>query len=106
MPPYCRLAGVNLAQQIGVAVGHAEEFDQCERGLVLAVLVAGKGIGAAAEDRRSLALVEREFLAGTRESRFPRCSAARQAAAVCWVGRVRLRIFPGLGWTALVHQLQ
>jgi hypothetical protein len=53
---------VDLAQQVGVTVEQHEEFHECERRLSLAVLVTRKGIGAAAEERGRLPLVERELL--------------------------------------------
>ena len=48
-------------------VEHHEEFHQREWRLGLAVLVARKRIGAAAEDRGRLPLVERELLTDTRD---------------------------------------
>jgi hypothetical protein len=65
VPGYC--PEVDLAQQVGVAVEQDEELHQRERGLGLAVLVTRKGVGAAAEDRGRLALVEREFLTDARD---------------------------------------
>ncbi len=57
------MAGADFVQQIGVAVEEHEQFDQCERGFGLAVLVARKGIGATAENVSGMALVEVELLA-------------------------------------------
>jgi hypothetical protein len=47
---YSALRHLDLIKQIGMAVQHFEQFDQGQRRLCLAVLVAGEGIDAAAED--------------------------------------------------------
>src|SRR5271157_6362631 len=59
--------GPDLVQQVRVPVEHHEELHQRERWLGLAVLVARKRIGATAEDRGRLPLVERELLADARD---------------------------------------
>ena len=48
-------------------VEHHEEFYQRERGLGVAVFVARKRIGAATKNRGRLPLIQREFLADTRD---------------------------------------
>lgn len=54
-----------------MTVEQHEQFHQCERGLGLAVLIAGERIRTAAEDRRRLPVVEREFLANPRDKGMP-----------------------------------
>jgi hypothetical protein len=44
------LRHLDLFKQIGVTVQHFEQLDQGQRRLGLAVLVAGEGIDAAADD--------------------------------------------------------
>jgi len=61
------LPGPDLVQQVGVPVEHHEEFHQRQRRLGLAVLVTRKRIGATAENRGRLPLIERELLADARD---------------------------------------
>jgi hypothetical protein len=65
--PAWLLPGPDLVQQVGVPVEHHEEFHQCQRRLGLAGLVTRKRIGATAENRGRLPLVERELLADARD---------------------------------------
>lgn len=52
-----------FGEQVRVAVEEEEEFDEGERGAGLAGLVAGEGVGTAAEEAGGLALIEVEFVA-------------------------------------------
>ena len=58
-----RSGGSDLVEQIGVTIQHLEQLHQGQRRLCLTILVAGKGINAAAEDFGGFALVKRELLA-------------------------------------------